>query len=350
MLITLNRISKSFGSTAVLRDVSFRIEANQLFFLLGPSGCGKTTLLRLLAGFSQPDHGEIRFGERLMNRVPANERNTGMVFQNYALWPHLTVAQNVAYGLEVRGLSREETQRRVGEALEIVQMGGYAQRSPGQLSGGQQQRVALARALVVKPDVLFLDEPLSNLDARLRLEMRDEIRRIHSQTRITTVYVTHDQKEALSLADRIAVLRQGEIAQMGTPEELYTSPVDRFVADFMGDINWLEGTLATGANGQPTVESTIGTWAVAPEVSLPKSRSVWVGIRPEAFRFEKSSINTFEATIRHGYYLGEAREYRLSLSNDQVFKVLERSPAQERAAGSSVSLTVSPCDLLVLAR
>src|SRR5712671_2546615 len=239
MQVKLTNLTKKFGETVVVNDVSLEIASQELFFLLGPSGCGKTTLLRLIAGFYQPDGGELFFGGKSMRNVPPHRRNTGMVFQNYALWPHLTVSENVAYGLEVRSVNTDEKNQRVAEALAIVQMEKFADRTPNQLSGGQQQRVALARALVIKPDVLLLDEPLSNLDARLRLELREEIRRIHAQTRITTIYVTHDQKEALSLADRMAVVREGVIEQTGDPRTIYRSPATRFVADFIGETNWI---------------------------------------------------------------------------------------------------------------
>jgi len=227
----------------VVKSVTLDIADGELFFLLGPSGCGKTTLLRLLAGFYQPEEGEVLFGERAMNDVPPNRRNTGMVFQNYALWPHLSVFENVAYGLDVRNISGTERSHRVGEALAIVRMNDYAARSPAQLSGGQQQRVALARALVIRPDVLLLDEPLSNLDAKLRLEMREEIRRIHRETKLTTIYVTHDQQEALALADRIALMRDGGIEQVGTPLELYRNPRSTFVSEFLGAAHFIGGNV-----------------------------------------------------------------------------------------------------------
>src|SRR6059058_5957216 len=249
MRVSIRNLIKRFGKTAVLQDISLEIASQELFFLLGPSGCGKTTLLRLIAGFYQPDAGQLFFGDKPMSGVPPHRRNAGMVFQNYALWPHLTVAENVAYGLEVRAVSASEKKQRVAEALGIVQMEKYADRAPNELSGGQQQRVALARALVIKPDVLLLDEPLSNLDARLRLEMREEIRRIHAQTKITTIYVTHDQKEALSLADRIAVMRQGQIEQIGAPRSLYRAPANRFVADFIGETNWLPAEVLGQSDG-----------------------------------------------------------------------------------------------------
>src|SRR5215813_419209 len=213
MRVLIQSLTKTFGKTVALKNISLEIHSQELFFLLGPSGCGKTTLLRTVAGFYQPDAGEVLFGDKSMKGVPPHRRNAGMVFQNYALWPHLSVAENVAYGLEVRSVPAAEKKQRVAEALAIVQMEAFADRTPNQLSGGQQQRVALARALVIKPDVLLLDEPLSNLDAKLRLEMREEIHRIHAQTRITTIYVTHDQKEALSLAGRMAVMRDGVVEQ-----------------------------------------------------------------------------------------------------------------------------------------
>jgi len=198
MNVSLHRLTKTLGNVVAVNDVTIDIADGELFFLLGPSGCGKTTLLRLIAGFYTADSGEIRFSENVMNNTPPNRRNTGMVFQSYALWPHMSVFENVAYGLDVRAVSSNEKKTRVLEALEVVRMALYADRSPNQLSGGQQQRVALARALVIKPDVLLLDEPLSNLDAKLRLELREEIRRIHHELRVTTIYVTHDQQEALS--------------------------------------------------------------------------------------------------------------------------------------------------------
>jgi iron(III) transport system ATP-binding protein len=250
MNVTLRNLTKRFDATTVVKSVTLDIADGELFFLLGPSGCGKTTLLRLLAGFYQPDDGDIRFGDRAMNDVPPNRRNTGMVFQNYALWPHLSVFENVAYGLDVRNITGTERSRRVAEALAIVQMSDYARRSPAQLSGGQQQRIALARALVIKPDVLLLDEPLSNLDAKLRLEMREEIRRIHRETKLATIYVTHDQQEALALADRIALMREGAIEQVGTPLELYRNPRTAFVSEFLGAAHFIEGNVVAVLDNQ----------------------------------------------------------------------------------------------------
>src|SRR6266480_3689429 len=281
MRVSIQNLTKKFGDTAVLKNISLGVHEQELFFLLGPSGCGKTTLLRLIAGFYQPDGGQLFFGDKPMSGVPPHRRNAGMVFQNYALWPHMTVAENVAYGLEVRAVSATEKKQRVAETLAIVQMEKYADRAPNQLSGGQQQRVALARALVIKPDVLLLDEPLSNLDAKLRLEMREEIRRIHAQTRITTIYVTHDQKEALSLADRMAVMRDGMIEQLGDPRAIYRSPANRFVADFIGETNWLPAEVQRRSDDEVIVKTDFGEFHAPPDAKLSVQQKVWMGFRPE---------------------------------------------------------------------
>ena len=229
--LTIENLTKRFGDAVALHGLNLRIEAGEIFFLLGPSGCGKTTLLRSIAGFYTPESGRILFGDEDVTRVPQHLRNTGMMFQSYALWPHMTVAQNVAFGLEERKVAAREIGERVAAALASVKMEALGERRIHQLSGGQQQRVALARALVIRPRCLLLDEPLSNLDARLRLEMRGEIRRICKEFGLTAIYVTHDQKEALSIADRMAVLEGGHIRQVGTPADVYRQPQSRFVAD-----------------------------------------------------------------------------------------------------------------------
>ena len=254
MTITASNLTKSFSpESRVVDGVSFAIQPGEMFFLLGPSGCGKTTVLRMLAGFLRPDGGDILFEQKRMNDVPPQHRNTAMVFQNYAIWPHLTVYENVAYGPRARKLDGKSVHRRVTDALRVVRLEELAQRKPAQLSGGQQQRVALARALAVEPDLILLDEPLSNLDARLRLELRGELLRIHRETGATCLYVTHDQEEALSLADRLAVMNQGRIEQMGAPRELYEHPVNEFTARFMGEINVLppDSPLAGVLGGPP---------------------------------------------------------------------------------------------------
>jgi iron(III) transport system ATP-binding protein len=348
MRVSIQHLTKTFGGTAALKDISLEIESQELFFLLGPSGCGKTTLLRLVAGFYQPDGGQLLFGGKPMSGVPPHQRNTGMVFQNYALWPHMTVAGNVAYGLDVRSISETEKKERVAEALAIVQMEKYASRSPNQLSGGQQQRVALARALVIKPDALLLDEPLSNLDAKLRLEMREEIRRIHAQTRITTIYVTHDQKEALSLASRMAVLREGRIEQIGDPRAVYRSPANRFVADFIGETNWLEAQVERVADAELSLATEFGPFRAATTGSFAAGQRVWLGFRPEAVEIGVSPVNSLKTTIAHVSYLGEIEQYGLQLAPGRVIKAFEQNPLEIRQAGVPLSVHVRPQNLLVL--
>jgi ABC-type Fe3+/spermidine/putrescine transport system ATPase subunit len=237
MNVRLQHLIKRFDQSVIVNDTQLEIHSGEMFFLLGPSGCGKTTILRMLAGFYDPEEGDIFFGDRRMNGVPPYARNTALVFQNYAVWPHLTVFENVAYGLRVRKVPAAELEQRVVAALEHVKMLPLRERKPPSLSGGQQQRVALARAMVVKPDLLLFDEPLCNLDAKLRIEMRDEIKRLHTATKITSLYVTHDQEEALSLATRLAVMHQGKIQQVGTPFEVYNHPANTFVASFIGEVN-----------------------------------------------------------------------------------------------------------------
>jgi iron(III) transport system ATP-binding protein len=285
--VTLESVSKRFargGDTAAVDDVDIHISAGEFFTLLGPSGCGKTTTLRMVAGFYFPTSGRIMFGSEDVTRKPPNKRDTGMVFQNYALFPHLTVAQNVGYGLRIRKVKRAEARRRVEEALEQVHLGGYGDRRIDELSGGQQQRVALARALVIRPRTLLLDEPLSNLDAKLREETRSEIRRIQRDAGITSLYVTHDQAEAMAMSDRIAVMESGRVQQIGSPHEIYHRPANTFVARFIGRSNVL-GLPVTAATedsvdvrlpdgGRRTVPAPIGH-------GLTPSAEALVSIRPE---------------------------------------------------------------------
>ena len=346
MRVEIKNLSKRFGAVTALDNVSFEIASQELFFLLGPSGCGKTTLLRLVAGFYAPDAGEIIFGGRSMNDIPPHKRNTGMVFQNYALWPHMTVAENVAYGLDVRGIKGTERKSRVAEALEIVQMGAYGERAPNQLSGGQQQRIALARALVIKPDLLLLDEPLSNLDARLRLELRDEIRRIHTQTKITTIYVTHDQKEALSLAQRMCVLRNGRVEQIGAPRAVYRAPANRFVADFIGETNWLEGAVMTAEAQQLRVKTPVGVFEARGKYK--DGAPVLIGFRPEAVQFHENASNCFPARIVRVNYLGEIEQYALEIAGGNIIKAFEQNPLAHREVGTELTVHVRAQDVLVL--
>ena len=255
------------------------VEDGELFTLLGPSGCGKTTLLRLLAGFVEADAGEIRFGDRVVTGLPPYARNIGMVFQNYALWPHMTVAENVSYGLRIRKIPAAAVRARLDEGLRKVNLTGLEARYPGQLSGGQQQRVALARALVLEPDILLLDEPLSNLDAKIRVQVRAEIRQLQQALRITTIYVTHDQEEALSLSDRVAVMKDGRVLQVGAPKELYERPRTRFVADFVGTNNLVAGEVLERRDQELVVRTDIGDLRAIPNGAVA-GRCV-LAIRPE---------------------------------------------------------------------
>src|SRR3954469_13237461 len=252
--IGIQQLTKRFGTVAALQHLDLTIEPGELFFVLGPSGCGKTTLLRSMAGFYIPEAGKIFFGEEDVTRLAPHKRNTGMMFQSYALWPHMTVAENVAFGLEERKVAASEIKRRVAEALSSVRMEQSAERKPNQLSGGQQQRVALARALVIRPRCLLLDEPLSNLDAKLRLEMRMEIRRVCQEFKLTTVYVTHDQKEALSISDRMAILDHGRVLQVGTPREVYRRPTSQRVANFIGETDFIPGKVLSADSGRAIVD------------------------------------------------------------------------------------------------
>lgn len=350
MKISIQGLTKSFGSTAVLKGVSLEVADSELFFLLGPSGCGKTTLLRILAGFHRPDAGELLCGGRRMDGVPPHQRNVGMVFQNFALWPHMTVGQNVAYGLEVRGVDGAEKKRRVLEALGTVRMDGLADRTPDQLSGGQQQRVALARALVIRPDVLLLDEPLSNLDARLRSELRDEIRRIHGETRITTLYVTHDQEEALSLADRMAVMFDGRIEQTGEPRSVYRRPVSRFVADSLGETNWVEGEVETATEESLVVRSRLGRFEVLPKPGLVPGAAVWLGARPGSVWIGPATVNAFACRLRQVSFLGGAEALVLSAAVGLSIKAIVPGSSGVPAIGTDLVASVHPEDLLVLPR
>lgn len=350
----LKNISKLFGETRAVDGVSLDVKRGELFFLLGPSGCGKSTFLRTIAGFYQPDTGELYFDDKLMNNVPPHKRNIGMVFQNYALWPHMTVYHNVEYGLNVRKLPAEVKRKKVLEVLETVQMSEYADRNPNQLSGGQQQRIALARALVIEPDILLLDEPLSNLDAKLRLEMRQEIKRIHSAAGITSVYVTHDQKEALSLADRMAVMKDGKIVQIGTPREVYTLPINSFVADFIGETNFLHGKLTAVSDGELLVETHIGNIrSKSASNGLVIGDSVVCSVRPESVDVSDDPIenipNQFEATIASITYLGNVEEYCLKMGDLPEIKATIPNPGQyERHVGDKIFACFHPQNAIIL--
>ncbi|MGB0766669.1 MAG: ABC transporter ATP-binding protein [Phycisphaeraceae bacterium] len=344
----MRALTKRFGETTAVDAIDLSIPAGDLFFLLGPSGCGKTTLLRMIAGFSDPTAGTIAFGQDDVTHLPSNKRDTGMVFQGYALWPHMSVRQNVQFGLEVRKVKKAEMHQRVDEALAKVQLTPYADRKTNQLSGGQQQRVALARALVIKPRVLLLDEPLSNLDAKLRLDMRQQIRDLCKASGITGVYVTHDQHEALSMADRVAVLNHGKVVQTGPPDKLYRRPANRFVADFLGETNFVTGEVVGTEGTSIVLDTALGKLVSAayPD-DLPQGGSVTCSIRPEAIRLIEASPappapNTFEAERRRLIYLGSLAQHRLSVG-DQEIKAFELNPRPAKA-GETTLCQVDPCE------
>ncbi len=326
--VTLDHLVKVYGTNRVVDDVSLSVEQGELVALLGPSGCGKTTTLRMIAGFVEATSGRVLIGDEDVTELPPFRRNTGMVFQGYALFPHMTVAGNVAFGLEMRKVGKAETETRVARALELVRLGHLGERYPRQLSGGQQQRVALARALVIEPEVFLLDEPLSNLDAKLRHEVRVEIRQLQQSLGLTTVFVTHDQEEALTLADRLVVMSQGVIQQIGTPTELYERPANAFVADFIGKSNFLKGRLASP--GSFVTEGGL-------EIKVPAdgSPASLLAIRPEKIALGAPAMgldNRIQGTVELVTYLGSLTEYRVRLSPAETLTISR--PNTDRAEAS----------------
>ena len=348
--IKLENVTKRFDNVLALDRINLEIDAGEFFFLLGPSGCGKTTLLRILAGFEQLESGRVLFDERDVTSVPPHERNTGMVFQNYALWPHMTVWKNVEYGLTMRNMPQHERDQKVKRALEMVQMSGYAQRSPNQLSGGQQQRVALARALVIEPGVVLMDEPLSNLDARLRLEMREQLQDLHRALDVTMVYVTHDQKEALAMGARIAVMQMGKVAQIGTPREVYMQPLTRFVADFIGEINLISGEIKSVESEVVATTDVGDIRGQAGYEGVQVGDRVLCAIRPEAMDFlDKSGAtdNVICGCVRRAIYLGEIEQFFVELaSGDQVKLIQYGATVQYAQPGDEVRLGFSQVIML----
>lgn len=356
--ICLKHLTKIFNSGEeafkAVDDVNLQINAGELVTLLGPSGCGKTTILRMIAGFETPTEGQVFIGKHDVTSIAAKKRNIGFVFQNYALFPHMTVFDNIAYGLKIRKLPTGEIVRRVAEALETVSLGGIEDRFPNQLSGGEQQRVALARVLVINPQVLLMDEPLSNLDAKLRIYMRSEIRSLQKRLGITCVYVTHDQKEALALADRIAVLNGGKVEQIATPFELYTNPTSLFVADFIGQANILKGKLTSiDGNFAKVLISEITVIAYVGEKSLEfkVGDEVAAAIRPESIEIVSSDDGTLRGQIVSSVFLGDEIEYVVKLASGDTIRVVEpyRRDGALWQEGQGIGLHVDPLDVRLLA-
>ena len=337
MNIQLKDMVKRFGALEAVSRVSLDIKDGELFTLLGPSGCGKTTILRLVGGFHKPDCGEIYFGDREVSAIPPYERNIGMVFQNYALWPHMTIFDNVAYGLKIKKTAGADISPKVNRALSLVNLTGLEKRYPGQLSGGQQQRVALARALVLNPDVLLLDEPLSNLDAKIRQQVRAEIRKLQKDLAITAIYVTHDQEEALTLSDRIAVLDHGKLQQIGAPRDLYERPQNAFVADFIGINNLLNGEVKEIREDKAlmAVQTRFGLLKCPNEGRFKAGDACKVTVRPEVATIygsqeTREDMNLLTGKVSFASYIGNTIRYDIELDPETIFKVDVQNPWNQK--------------------
>ena len=331
--VRLDHISKIYQDPKTgkdfyaVHDVSLEIKPGSFVTLLGPSGCGKTTTLRMIAGFESPDEGEIYLGGEAINALTPNKRDTAMVFQSYALFPHYNVFDNVAYGLKLRKVPKAEIQERVTGILKLVELSGMEQRMTNQLSGGQQQRVALARALVVEPGVLLFDEPLSNLDAKLRVQMRTEIRRIQQALGITAIYVTHDQSEAMAISDQVILMKSGVIAQMGTPMEIYYRPNSEFVADFIGECNFLKGKVAASADGETRIRLAAGEVSVATDRKHTAGADGEIVLRPEAI--EIGDTGMLPCTVELSCFMGSYQNYHVRVG-DTLVKITDNCPVNKK--------------------
>jgi iron(III) transport system ATP-binding protein len=344
--IVIDSVYKKFDDFIAVNNANMEIREGEFFTLLGPSGCGKTTLLRTLAGFYRQEEGHIYFGDKLIDDVPAYKRNIGMVFQNYAIFPHMTVFENVAYGLKARKVKKQELETRVMQALEMVELAHLRDSQPSNLSGGQQQRVALARAVVIHPGLLLMDEPLSNLDAKLRVKMRYDIKEMQNRLNITTIYVTHDQEEALAVSDRIAIMYNGKVQQIGKPYEIYLSPQNQFVANFIGTSNFIAGTCQ--AYDSVTGKARIQVEGVRLEMPLTKvyQGDIVYSVRPEQLKIVDSAAEEahLNGKITDATFLGETVEYKVQLENEQVIQVHEQAVSydQLRKAGDRVRINLNP--------
>lgn len=342
--LTLERITHAYGALKVIKDVTLEIEGGEMVALLGPSGCGKTTLLRAIAGFIKPTQGRVLVDGGPIEHLPPNQRNIGIVFQNYALFPHMTVAENIAYGLQARSQSKQEVQQKVEEMIDLVQMRQMMDRLPKQLSGGQQQRVALARAMAIEPKILLLDEPFGALDKNLRLDMQIEVKRIQQQLGITTVMVTHDQEEALSMADRIAVINQGWLEQFDTPGNIYDRPGTVFVNQFVGTTNLIPGKLVEADSAQSVVKLDCGlTITCETETMASVGDDVWLSVRPERLRLHTPVGNSIPATVVAVMPLGASIVYEVETTDGTALKVTQPRVPRDTllAAGDQVAVTLS---------
>ncbi|MDT3425350.1 iron(III) transport system ATP-binding protein [Paenibacillus forsythiae] len=344
--ISFREIVKKYGNTTVIPELSLEIQKGEFFTLLGPSGCGKTTLLRMIAGFNSIEGGSLAFNDRVINQVAPGKRNIGMVFQNYAIFPHLNVSQNVEFGLTNRKTDKAERARRVQEMLKVVQIEPYRDRMPKNLSGGQQQRVALARAIVIRPDVLLMDEPLSNLDAQLRVDMRNAIKEIQREVGITTVYVTHDQEEAMAVSDRIAVMKSGVIQHVGTPREIYQRPANLFVATFIGRTNIMDAVMSPGEDGEAAVRIggsyTERIPGLKPDMARGSEQNVKLSVRPEEFALSDDG-HGLGGKIVSSIFLGLNTHLKVELENGQEVEIIQPSAGSGRMEpGETVRLKVDP--------
>lgn len=345
MSVTINvdNVVKKFGDNTVINGLSLNIKKGELFTLLGPSGCGKTTLLRMIIGFNSIDGGKIEIDENAVNNIPVSKRNMGMVFQNYAIFPHMNVRGNIRFGLKNRKIGKEETEKRIDDILKVVKIEDYADRMPDKLSGGQQQRVALARAIVIHPDVLLMDEPLSNLDAKLRVEMRNAIKSIQQTVGITTVYVTHDQEEALAISDRIAVMNEGVIQQIGHPKEIYERPTNIFVSKFIGTSNVLSATIKEVEN-RKHIRFTESYTVEVPNISerVNAGEEVLVSVRPQEFLITNDSSG-IKAVIKSTMFLGVNTHYFMDIGKGEEIEVVQNPDVPDLLPeGETVYLKVKP--------
>lgn len=340
--ISADKVVKKYGDNVIIKELSLEINPGELFTLLGPSGCGKTTLLRMIIGFISIDGGEIKIADKVINNISPAKRNMGMVFQNYAIFPHMSVKDNVAFGLKNRKIPKDEIEKKVDEILEVVKIDQLKDRMPANLSGGQQQRVALARAIVVQPEVLLMDEPLSNLDAKLRVEMRNVVKKIQNKIGITTVYVTHDQEEALAISDRIAVMDAGVIQQIGKPKQIYQRPANIFVSTFIGLSNIMEASVKFDNNGDKWVDFNgnyqVGMNNISDDVK--NGEKVLVSVRPEEFIINRNGKG-LRATIKSSVFLGLTTHYFIELDNGQELEVIQNSDIEDIIPNKTIiNLTV----------